>query len=345
MNPIAEISNRKAVGAWLLTGYVMVIVMVMLGGITRLTQSGLSIVEWNVIMGTLPPAGPQAWQDAFDRYKEFPEFKILNQQMSLDEFKHIFWWEYVHRLWGRIIGIAFIIPYLIFFIRKKLNRPLQRRLWLIFALGALQALIGWYMVQSGLLDVPHVSHYRLVLHLLLAMTISGMLLWTALQVLMPGDPTPPSLLTKWVKGALLLVIFQIALGGLTAGLKAGFMYNTYPKMGDDWLPESAWMMPSPVMNFLENGVMVQFMHRWAAWLVLAAVLALWFRGRRMKLSPGLRSVIHSAVAVVCVQITLGIWTLLYQIPVPLGVLHQAGAFLLFSVLLLTLYLAPQNGKQ
>lgn len=325
------------VGVWLASGYIMVIIMVMLGGITRLTQSGLSIVEWNVIMGTLPPLTASDWNAAFDKYKEFPEYKILNTQMTLDEFRSIFWWEYVHRLWGRLLGLVFVVPFAIFLIRRQLPGPIMRWSLVAFALGGLQGAIGWYMVKSGLADVPHVSHMRLTLHLALALAISGVLLWVALKVWMPRVPVAGSRAVSWIRIVLALVALQILLGGMVAGLHAGYMYNTYPLMGDDFLPQSAWMLPGFLSNFYENGVMVQFIHRWMAVVVLIAVLATWVRGRRYPLTRWQARTLTAAVVLVLVQFVLGVLTILYSVPVVLGVAHQANAFLLFGALLMALY--------
>lgn len=333
------IHRQRAIGIWLLAGYVMVLVMVVLGGITRLTQSGLSIVEWNVIMGILPPLNEETWQTAFDQYKQFPQFKILNAQMSLEAFKSIFFWEYVHRLWGRLIGLVFLIPFMIFHIRKQLTPMVRRRSMIAFLLGGIQGAMGWYMVKSGLIDVPHVSHFRLTVHLMLALAISGILLWTALQVWKPAVRRERNANDRLVAWALGFVILQIAIGGLVAGLKAGYMYNTFPWMGDAWLPDSAWMMPDPLQNVLENGVMVQFMHRWMAWVAAGAVIFAWISARRHPNNAPLRRILFLAVVAVAVQIAVGILTLLYAVPVVLGVLHQAAAFLVFSLLMVGWYFA------
>ncbi len=339
------IQHQRAIGIWLLTGYVMVLVMVILGGITRLTQSGLSIVEWNVIMGTLPPLNEKEWQAAFDQYKQFPQFRILNAQMSLDTFKSIFFWEYLHRLWGRLIGLVFLVPFIIFVIRRQLTPSVRRQSLIAFLLGGIQGAMGWYMVKSGLIDVPQVSHFRLTLHLMLALAISGVLLWTALQVWKPAARREKNALERLTWWALGFVILQMAIGGLVAGLKAGYMYNTYPWMGDTWLPDSAWMMPDTLQNIIENGVMVQFIHRWMAWVAVGAVVFAWIFSRRDPRDAPVRRMLFFTVVTVMVQMAVGILTVLYAVPVFLGVLHQAMAFAVFSLLIVAWYQTRYDVEQ
>lgn len=333
--------TRRQIGTWLLIGYGMVFIMLVLGGITRLTQSGLSIVEWNVIMGVVPPLNDNDWNTAFEKYQQFPEYKILNKTMTVNEFKNIFWWEFIHRLWGRLIGIVFIIPFILFIIQKKLSLTWIKKLTAVFLLGAFQGFMGWYMVKSGLIENPHVSHYRLTMHLFLAFTICGMLLWYAMQWFSNSaaniQMAIQKSLSKYATWLTILILLQAMLGGLVAGLKAGFMFNTYPKMGDSWLPEAAWMMDPVWMNFLENGVMIQFMHRTLALIVVAGIAAFWLKTRKMELPPQIKKAISLLALMGFLQLTLGIVTILLAVPVFWGVAHQAGALALFTVAIRVLY--------
>jgi cytochrome c oxidase assembly protein subunit 15 len=335
-----DLRTRRQIGTWLLIGYGMVFIMLVLGGITRLTQSGLSIVEWNVIMGVVPPLNDNDWNTAFEKYQQFPEYKIMNKTMSVDEFKNIFWWEFIHRLWGRLIGIVFIIPFVLFIIQKKLNAGWIRKMIGVFLIGAFQGFIGWYMVKSGLIENPHVSHYRLTMHLFLAFSICGLLLWYAMQWLSETTETKATVkrfLSKSITWLTVLILLQAMLGGLVAGLKAGFMFNTYPKMGDNWLPEAAWMMDPVWMNFLENGVMIQFMHRTLALIVVAGIAAFWLKTRKMELPKQIKNAISLMILMGLVQLILGVVTLLLVVPVFWGVVHQAGALVLFSIAVWTRY--------
>ncbi len=338
--------SRRRIGIWLLTGYLMVVVMIVLGGITRLTQSGLSIVEWDLLMGTLPPLSQTEWQAAFERYQQFPQFKILNASMSVEEFESIFWWEYIHRLWGRLLGIVFIVPFVYFLAKRTLPGRTAAGLFSIFLLGGLQGAVGWYMVKSGLIDIPQVSHYRLTFHLLLALTIGGLLLWQAMTYLWPGDKDEErerSGLVLFSKLLGLLVLLQIAIGGLVAGLKAGYLYNTFPKMGDEWFPASLWLYDDWWMNFLENGVMVQFLHRVTAYVLVIAAFLFWHRVRRSA-AGSVRVLTHALPVIVSIQLLVGVLTLLRQVPVTLGVLHQTGAIVLFSAVVAHHFLLTRKPK-
>jgi cytochrome c oxidase assembly protein subunit 15 len=330
-NPFA----RKQIGVWLMAGYLMVFIMLVLGGITRLTQSGLSIVEWNVIMGVIPPLNENEWNTAFEKYQQFPEYNILNKTMTVDEFKNIFWWEYIHRLWGRLIGIVFIIPFSVFVIQRKLNISWIRKLTFVFLLGAFQGFMGWYMVQSGLIENPHVSHYRLTMHLFLAFSICGLLLTYSMQWLSDtkNETEVDRSLCKFLNYLAVIVLIQSMLGGLVAGLKAGYVYNTYPKMGEEWLPNTAWMLDPAWLNFFENGVMIQFLHRTFALFVVISFLVFWFKAKRAKLPAGLTSKVHFLAGMSLVQLTLGVTTLLLAVPVFWGAVHQSGALVLFSMTL------------
>ncbi|MFI5148174.1 MAG: COX15/CtaA family protein [Bacteroidia bacterium] len=324
---------KKAIVVWLLSGCVLVFLMVVIGGITRLTGSGLSITEWNVIMGAIPPMNVHDWQLAFEKYQLSPQFQKVNFGMSLSEFKSIFLWEYVHRLTGRITGIVFLIPFLFFLFRKKISKPLFIQLILLFGLGALQGFLGWFMVRSGLVNNPHVSHYRLALHLFTAFITFGFTFWIALNILFPNKSDTHSGLRRLTAFLLLLLLLQIIYGALVAGLHAGLTYNTFPKMGDHWIAPGLSALTPVWKNLFENMVCVQFIHRCIAWVLIA--LSLWVL---LKIrNAGLSRIQHKAVSFFCValgmQFVLGVCTLLFFVPVPLAVIHQAGAFALFTSLL------------
>ncbi|MCX2741526.1 COX15/CtaA family protein [Pontibacter anaerobius] len=327
---------NKAIVYWLLSGALLILAMVIVGGITRLTGSGLSIVEWNLISGTLPPLNQEAWITAFEQYKQFPEYQKLNTHLTLEGFQKIFWWEYLHRLLGRLVGLVFILPFLYFLITKQLTSGLFRRLLFILA----QGVIGWLMVKSGLVDNPHVSHFRLAAHLSLALALIGVILWTV------ADLTSGKVLklkshkgTKLKRLAILVlvaVLLQIILGAFVAGLKAGFSYNSYPLMDGEFFPAHlqgylTWQ------TTIENGVVMQFAHRWIAILVLLAVTLLWYRTRPAELPYTVRTLARSLLLTCLIQVALGIATLLLAVPVSLGVLHQVVAVVLFAFAVLLVH--------
>ena len=260
----------------------MVFAMVILGGAVRLTGSGLSMVDWRPLMGILPPLSDAAWEHVFSRYREFPEYQLVNRGMSLDEFRFIFYMEYLHRLLGRLVGLVFAIPFFYWLVRGLLPEWLRPRLWLALLLGGAQGLMGWYMVKSGLVDDPHVSQYRLTAHLMLAVFIYYWLLTLAFRLIWSGASIPLFLrlqdrLSQWGIALTVLIFAMIGTGGFMAGTRAGFIYNTWPKMGNSWAPEQIWAMVPWWRNLTENPMGIQFVHRWLAVLVLLAVIsyALW----------------------------------------------------------------------
>ena len=229
--------KHKPVVIWLFTGVVLVATLVIIGGITRLTQSGLSMVEWKLIMGSIPPLNDAQWQETFEKYKQFPEYSIVNYAFTLDEFKSIFWWEYVHRMLGRLTGLVFIIPFTIFVMQNRVDRQMLKKLLFILLLGAFQGFLGWFMVKSGLVKDPHVSHLRLAAHLITAFIVIGFILWTIFSIIKPTRyPKVDNKLGWIIKSGFSLLILQIIYGAFMAGLKAGLYYNTWPMMGDVWLP-------------------------------------------------------------------------------------------------------------
>jgi len=332
-----EGSARKQVSVWLLICCVMIFAMVVLGGATRLTGSGLSMVEWDPIFGIVPPLDEQTWEKDFARYRESPEYKKINIGMDLDGFKSIYWYEFSHRLLGRSIGSVFLLPFLYFLVRRMLTPRLIPRLAIAFVLGGLQGLLGWYMVKSGLVDRPHVSQYRLTAHLSLALLIYGYLLWLLFDVLFPPGKTPATSarITKKAASYLLgLVSITIVSGGFVAGLKAGLAYNTFPKMGDQWLPPAGWMLQPGWRNLFENIATVQFDHRLLAMLTFVSIVVFWYYAKRTPaMSRGTRTGLHLLLLTAVAQVSLGISTLLLHVPVVLGVTHQAGALTLLSVTL------------
>lgn len=337
--PAAAPSQRAIIG-WLLACCAMVFAMIVVGGATRLTHSGLSITEWRPIVGTLPPLSLQDWMEAFAKYQLTPEYKRVNFGMSLEEFKGIFWWEYAHRLLGRTIGMVFLLPLLWFIWRKSVDRALAWRLGGIFILGGLQGAMGWYMVQSGLVDDPRVSQFRLTAHLSLAFVIFAALFWTMLDLLKSQEPstTAPSAGLKrfaWIIFA--VICYMVVTGGFVAGIRAGFAYNTFPLMNGHVVPPEIFMIDPWWKNFFYNMATVQFDHRLGAWALALLVPWFWLRTRTEALTPQTRMACNLLLIMLAVQIALGITTLLLRVPVLLGAAHQAGAVLLFAASLASVH--------
>jgi cytochrome c oxidase assembly protein subunit 15 len=331
--------NDRAIGLWLLACCAMVFVMVVLGGITRLTQSGLSIMEWAPLKGALPPVSEAEWQRIFALYQQIPEYQQVNHGMTLAEFKGIFWWEWAHRLWARLIGVVFLLPFLWFLIRGRIRRGLAPRLALFFLLGGAQGALGWFMVASGFADRVDVSQYRLVAHLALALAIYVAMLWTALDLLRASQRFPVSQrLATHLTLALALLCLTIAMGGFTAGLHGGLVYNSFPLMGGEFAPSDLWGLAPGWINLFENPAAAQFVHRWLAIATMATVLALGWRDRAAGSLP-----VRLAAAMALLQVGLGIATLLMIVPVPLAALHQAGAVTLLTLVIWALHDARDAG--
>ena len=329
--------SQQSVSAWLLLCCTILFALVVVGGITRLTHSGLSIVEWQPLVGTLPPLSEHAWQETFQKYQQTPEYQKVNLGMSLEAFKGIFWWEYGHRLLGRTIGLIYLVPFLYFLLRKKLDRTRVWQLGAIFVLGALQGALGWYMVKSGLVDNPRVSQYRLTAHLGLAIAIYAAMLWVALGLLARREVPPPGPARRlWgFSLALTAITFVMSLsGGLVAGIRAGLVYNTFPLMNGYWIPPQLLLLEPWYSNFFENAATVQFDHRLLAWLLAALAPWFWWRSRHVTLTPRARLACDALPAVLLLQLALGIVTLLLAVPVALGAAHQAGALLLLTAALI-----------
>ena len=327
-----QIAARPFIRLWLYGVATLLVLMVVVGGATRLTDSGLSITEWQPLLGAIPPLNDEAWHQAFAKYREIPEYQVINAGMTLEQFKYIYWWEWVHRFLGRFIGVAFFLPFLGFAISRSIEPGLTGRLLSLFVFGGAQGALGWYMVKSGLVDRVDVSQYRLAAHLSLAVAIFAASLWIAWGI---GRPRrilswrrPMSLAAVFLVA---LVFVQIAVGGFVAGLDAGMGYNTWPLMDGALIPAGLDAMSPSWRNLFENALTVQFIHRGIAYLLLAAALATLIVLRRSGADQW-RSAALLLVAIL-VQMALGIWALLAQVPVPLGLAHQAGALLVLAAAL------------
>lgn len=322
--------SRRAVAWWLLACCALVFAMVVVGGVTRLTHSGLSIVEWQPIVGTLPPLTDAQWEETFAKYRQTPEFRLRNHDMTVEGFKGIFWWEYFHRLLGRLIGVAYFVPFVWFLARRAVTGALAWKLAGIFVLGGLQGALGWYMVKSGLVDDPRVSSVRLAAHLGLAFLIYGAMLWVALGLLAPVR-TASSDAARARAGWLVALVFVMVLSGaLVAGIRAGFAYNTWPLMNGYLVPPEIMLLEPWWANFANNMATVQFVHRNLALVVLLLAVAVWLCVRNEPPNARARRWSHALLAMALVQVALGISTLLLVVPLALAALHQAGAVLLFT---------------
>ena len=332
--------SPRGVIPWLVLVAALVFGMVVLGGVTRLTESGLSMTDWRPVTGWLPPMSETAWQAEFDQYRASPEYQQVNAGMSVEAFKAIFWFEYGHRLLGRIIGLAFFLPFMFFLAARRLDRPLALRLTWLLALGALQGAVGWFMVKSGLIDRPSVSQYRLAMHLALAFLIYGALVWTIQGLRNAPDYGPAETglrRQRRIAGWLLaLVSVTVVSGAFVAGLDAGHYYNTFPLMEGSLIPGDYQSGLPWWQNPFENIAAVQFHHRVLAVFTVVAALAFWLANRGSHLTRQTRHAIRALAAMVLVQAGLGIVTLLNYVPVWLGALHQAGALVLFTLAIMVL---------
>ena len=332
--PIGRAAAPGAVAVWLFLCCALVLAMVVVGGVTRLTHSGLSITEWQPIVGALPPRDQAQWQDAFAKYMATPEYRKINRGMTLDAFKPIFWWEYVHRLLGRLIGAAFLLPLVVFVAQRKVPPGYASKLAGIFLLGGLQGAMGWYMVKSGLVDDPHVSQFRLTAHLGFAFLIFGAMLWVGLSLVFPRGAAVAAPLRRFAYGLAALVFLMALTGGFVAGIRAGLAYNTFPLMNGRLIPADIWIIDPWWRNFFWNMATVQFDHRLIAWSLALLVPLLWWRlGATTPMPPRVHAARHLLLAMLAIQIGLGISTLLMVVPLPLAAAHQAGALLLFAAAL------------
>lgn len=328
---------NKAVYYWLWSGVILVALMVIIGGMTRLTGSGLSITEWKLVTGTIPPLSEQAWLDEFEAYKQIPQFKELNYDFELADFKQIYWWEYLHRLIGRLIGVVFLVPFLIFLAQKKIPKHILPNLIIILALGGFQGFLGWYMVSSGLSELTSVSHLRLAAHLFTAFITFGFIYHTLLKLKNPVQLKANSALYNlrtfgWTM--LILLSLQIIYGAFTAGLHAGHVYNTWPKMGDEWIAESVNMglNKNGIASLVNDIASVQFMHRTIAVLLSFVVIAMWLFAKKQGSAENISKKIFSASQMVLllliIQFTLGVITLITNVDLHTALTHQFVAVVL-----------------
>ncbi|WP_283636999.1 COX15/CtaA family protein [Aquaticitalea lipolytica] len=331
--------DNKKVIYWLLTGCVLIFTMVVIGGITRLTHSGLSISNYKLISGTLPPMNEAEWHEAFDLYKQYPEYQKLNNHFGLEDFKDIYFWEWLHRFIGRMIGLVFFIPFLYFIITKQLTSSTIKKSLILMALGAFQGFLGWYMVKSGLVDRPDVSHYRLAAHLTTAFLTFAYTFWVALDLMFPNKKDIDKRFRNLVRIGLAVLLLQIIYGAFVAGLDAGFIHNHWPLMSEGKLiHETVYTEQQPLYkNFIEGKSGVQFVHRTLAYIVVIFIIIIWYRAKQMVLTSMQHKVVNSLFILVGIQFLLGVLTLILQVPVWLGVLHQVGAFFLLAAMTFTLH--------
>ncbi len=331
--------DNRAIALWLLICCATIFGMIILGGVTRLTGSGLSMVQWAPILGILPPLNQTEWQETFLLYQQFPEYQLKNFNMSLAEFKSIFWFEYGHRLLGRSIGIIFLLPFLFFLFRGKIEKALKPKLIFMFVLGGLQGLMGWYMVKSGLINDPHVSQYRLTAHLGLAIAIYAYMFWVALDLLYPkingSSNNTAAKNTNYRFRSLSLIITGIIVitilsGGFVAGTHAGFAFNTFPLMNGQLIPNGLFELSPLWKNFFENIVTVQFDHRVLATLLFLVIPLFCWKAKNSSQEPHIHTGLHLLLAALALQLTLGISTLLLVVPVAIAAAHQAGAVILLT---------------
>lgn len=323
---------HRQIALWLLACAAVIFGMILLGGVTRLTNSGLSMVEWKPLVGVIPPLSQTDWQELFLKYQQFPEYQKINMGMTLDEFKPIFMYEYLHRVLGRLIGLIFVIPFLYFYFTKKLTPQLSLRLLLMLVLGGCQGILGWYMVKSGLVDNPHVSQYRLTAHLGLAVVIYSFILWTALDLLntnanqLRNLALPSTVITG-------LIFVMILSGGLVAGTKAGYAYSTWPLMGDSFIPAGLYTMQPAWLSAFEDITTIQFNHRIMAYIIALLIVGFAVKAFKSKVSGKLRTAVISLLALLAIQISLGISTLVFYVPVSVAATHQVGAVALLTAAL------------
>lgn len=336
--------KNKSVVIWLLSGCVLLFIMVMVGGITRLTNSGLSMTDWHLITDTFPPTSEEKWNEAFETYKTFPEYKKINQYKTggfhLDDYKFIYFWEWFHRFIGRIIGIVFIIPFIYFLAKKKLDKETIKKCIILLAMGGFQGFLGWFMVKSGLIDNPDVSHFRLALHLTFAFITFAYTLWVALDLIYPEKTsTLYPQLKKIAQIALIVLIIQIIWGGFVAGLNAGLVHNHWPLMSDgQFFHESILLEQSNFLKaILEGKSGVQFFHRTFAYVVVFLMVLLYFKSKKYSLNTQQQKGIVLLQVVVLLQFALGVLTLLFHVPLWLGLAHQLVAFGLLTTMVYTLH--------
>lgn len=338
MTVIEQAHNDRQVAHWLLFCAAVILGMILLGGVTRLTGSGLSMVEWKPLMGVVPPLSEQAWLETFEKYQQYPEYQKVNRGMTLDGFKSIFIYEYLHRVLGRLIGVLFLVPLLYFTYRQRIRPGLMPRLVILFLLGGCQGLLGWFMVKSGMVDNPRVSQYRLTAHLGLAVAIYAYMLWLAFDLLYTRDEplsTGRRPYARWSLLLVALVYLMILSGGLVAGTRAGFAYSTWPLMGDSFIPRGLYAGTPAWLDMFEDITTVQFNHRIFAYLLVILISGFAALVYRSGVAARGRLALSLLVLAMLVQVGLGISTLLLHVPVPLAAAHQGGAMVLLTATLFT----------
>ncbi|WP_445715030.1 COX15/CtaA family protein [Flavobacterium sp.] len=333
--------TNKSVIYWLLSGCILLFIMVTVGGITRLTNSGLSMTDWHLINDTFPPMSEEKWVEAFEEYKKFPEYQLINKHkdFQLEDYKFIFFWEWFHRFIGRIIGVVFIIPFVYFLIKKKLDKETIKKCFILLGMGAFQGFLGWFMVASGLKDMPDVSHFRLAIHLTFAFITFAYTLWVALDLIYPERKLPVLELRKIALIALVILIIQIIYGGFVAGLNAGLIHNHWPLMSDgQFFHESIQLEQSNLLlTFTEGKSGVQFIHRTFAYVVVGMIIFLFIKSRKFVLDKTQDNGVKTLLVFVFIQFLLGVFTLLFHVPLWLGLAHQIMAFFLLTAMTFTLH--------
>lgn len=331
--------DNKKVIYWLLTGCLLIFIMVIVGGVTRLTHSGLSMSNYKLVSGTIPPINETEWQAAFDLYKQYPEYQKINTHFSLQDFKDIYFWEWLHRVLGRFIGLVFIIPFLYFLSTKQLKKATIKKTIILLCMGAFQGFLGWFMVKSGLVDNPDVSHYRLAAHLTTAFLTFAYTFWVALDLIFPNKKQIHKGFRNLIRGGLAILILQIIYGAFVAGLDAGFIHNHWPLMSEGkFMHETVYIEHEPLYkNFIEGKSGVQFVHRILAFIVVLFIGVIFMTSRKMILTKYQSKGIQLLLIMVFIQFLLGVYTILLQVPVWLGVVHQVGAFFLLSFMIFSLH--------
>ncbi|RTY92396.1 heme A synthase [Flavobacterium sp. GT3R68] len=331
----------KSVIIWLLSGCVLLFMMVVVGGITRLTNSGLSMTDWHLVTDTFPPLTDAKWEKAFEQYKKFPEYQKINihNDFTLSDYKFIYFWEWFHRFIGRIIGLVFVVPFVYFLIKKRLSAATIKKCAILLGMGAFQGFLGWFMVRSGLIDNPDVSHFRLSLHLTFAFITFAYTLWVALDLIYPERVAIENSLRTIARVSLVFLLIQIIYGGFVAGLNAGLIHNHWPLMSDgQFIHESVFLeQDNWFLSFTEGKSGVQFIHRTLAYVVVGFIAYLYFKSREFTLTKVQKNGIHILLALVFVQFILGVFTLLYGVPLWLGLAHQISAFFLLSAMTFNLH--------
>ena len=336
---------HKPLMIWLLLLTIMVFLIVVIGGLTRLTDSGLSMVDWRPLLGTIPPLNQSQWLKVFNDYQQTPEFMYVNKNMTLDEFKYIFWWEWFHRFFARLIGIVFIIPFFYFYFKRNLNSFFYKRFAIIFGLGLVQATVGWWMVKSGLQNDPYVSPYRLTFHLSNAIIIYALLLWTSIEYFHLKSINFINIKSKkfLILTSIILVFITILSGGFMAGSHAGQSFNTYPLMNGKIIPDDIYLAEMGILNLFENTVTINFNHRWIATLTFVYTFSLFLYLFISKAAGLQKSIIVLVLLILSLQFFLGVMALLSNVAIQYASLHQTNSLLLLSILLLAYFKSTIKG--